>query len=135
MASDVMGCQGVGTPHEKAAVAKDGPPFTALLIGYHTRSGARAVCLELGLVVERPTLHEAVQELCVLVQDYLGEAAESGHYDAFVPRPAPFRAHLHTFWMVGRAVMGELLMAFLRRFRLRSGSNHEPNFVAQACWA
>lgn len=111
----------------------DGSRFSGFLIGYRTKSGARAVCLDLGLVVERPTLPEAIVELHLLVDDYLTDAAKSGHFDEMVPRPAPSRTYVHTYLRFGWAVAQEVGHAMWNRIRMRSNVGQEPRFVATPC--
>lgn len=73
----------------------------------------KAVCVDLGLYVQRPTLREAMSELEALIRSYVQDALEAGIPPERLLRPIPKeeRARLYAklFWAELRAWLGDLL--------------------------
>ena len=86
----------------------------------------KAVCVDLGLYVQRPTLREAMGELEELIRSYVQDAMEADIPPERLLRPIPKeeRARLHAklFWAELRAWLGDLLG---RGRRNGSSATHE----------
>ena len=92
--------QGSGQVAVRCIALKDGALF-------------KAVCIDLGLYVQRPALQDAMQELEELIRSYVHDALEAGIPPERLLRPIPKeeRARLYAklFWAELRAWLGDLL--------------------------
>ncbi len=72
----------------------------------------KAVCLDLGLYVERPTLPAAMQELEELIRTYVADSLEAGVSEDRLLRPIPkserARLYLKLFWSELRASLRDI---------------------------
>ena len=65
---------------------------------YRAGDTYRGECVDLDLLVERDTLHDAVQALTEALVGYVTTAVEQGWVDQLVPRPAPLLHRLKYHW-------------------------------------
>ena len=93
----------------------------------------RAVCLDLGLIVERPSARTALDELRALMRDYVHERVEAGQRWDQILRPVPDHERRYVY---GRLALAEFLRALalaLPRNRGRSGAAGDGIVIHQFC--
>lgn len=69
-------------------------PITLRCYLWPTKEGCYAECIDLDIVVQRPTAHEAREALNDAVFGYLRAALEQGWFEQLVPRKSPLRRRL-----------------------------------------
>ena len=92
------------------------------------REGAlyKAVCIDLGLYVQRSTLQEAMAELETLIQSYVQDAAEVGIPREELLRPIPKAERLRLYAKLFRAELSSWIKDLIGPNRQNgSGATHE----------
>ncbi len=92
------------------------------------RAGTRyhAVCLDLGLIVERPSADAALAELTALIHDYVEDAEREGRSWATTLRPVPYGERIYVY----RRLLTAAATQFLRSLMLPGrGARSGPSRV------
>lgn len=82
----------------------------------------KAVCIDLGLYLERPTLQEAMEELEALIRSYAQDAVDAGISHNKLLRPIPKGERLRLYAKLFRAELGSWLKDLIGPSR-RNGSS------------
>lgn len=93
----------------------------------------RAVCLDLGLIVERPSARAALDELVALMRDYVHERLESGQRWEEVLRPVPDQERRYVYGRLALAELRRALALWLPRGRGRKGAAGGSTVIHQFC--
>ena len=89
----------------------------------------RAVCLDLGLIVERPNAPEALAELEALIRDYVRDQAEAGHTWEQMQRPVPNSERRHIYRLLMFAEARRFLAALLHGRTVERDARLKGNMV------
>ena len=96
------------------AHAGEGSGMTVECAVYRVRNIYRAVCLDLGLIVERPSADGAMQELMDLIRMYVHDARDAGLSPNEMLRPVPRSERRYVYRKVITALVHELLLSIVR---------------------
>ena len=96
----------VTNPSSTSKGENQAPGVIPLHIRFYSRNGEwYAECLDLDLLTARASIPDAYRELLTEIELYLQSARESGTWDRFFPRPAPFSHWLRYY---AASVLGEI---------------------------
>jgi len=93
----------------------------------------RAVCLDLGLIVERPSADDAARELMDLIKAYVQDAREAGIAPEDLLRPVPRAERLYVYRKVISALVKALVLSAVRRSGRRPGNSQQGRVEYLSC--
>ena len=110
----------------------DHRPIVVEVAVYRSGNVYRAVCLDLGLIVERPALDAALDELMQVIHGYVEDALEAGLSSQAILRPVPRRERLYVYRRLAMAATRQFL-ATLLGFGRRKGAIQREGFTHSYC--
>ena len=122
-----------GMRRGEAETARQGHGITVEVAAYRKGRVYRAVCLDLGLIVERPTLQAAIDELTQTMHGYVRDAIEAGLELRDILRPVPPSERRYVYYRLAFAAFKQFIASLVSVDRSRDGEASAETFTHTYC--
>lgn len=100
---------------------------------YRKGRAYRAVCLDLGLMVERPTWEAATEELDRVIRGYFEDAQQASIAPEDILRPVPEAERRYVYRQLAFAAAGQFIASLFRTGRRGDGGRPKVTFTHNYC--
>ena len=119
-------------PHEAEAVKRE-YRATVEVVVYPKDRIYRAVCLDFGLIVERPTWKEASEELMAVISGYVRDALEAGIQPEDMRRPVPQSERRYIYRQLAKAAGKQFIQSLFHVGRDGAGGTPSGAYTHSYC--